>query len=490
MGNEIIYNDIPREGLVAEFLLNGNADNSYGTNWTASNVTWTDSEKWYVKEHWKFTSSSSFTYSPLNQLSQWTITLWFKLNNQYTSSDTSTISFIYGNKVWSNTWDFQLQLRQNLWNAYFRSEVAGIDLLSTQTSWETNKWYMLTVTWDWVNKYMYVDWKFDTQIADSSPYFASNQTQTALFVDTPNKWITWYWMRVYNRALTQNEIHQLYIEWQRRLWIAPSYPSLLSWTVAYYDFRWDASNIITGDLATVSWATLTTDHLGNSNSAYSFDGVDDYIRTWQIITWNRTIFSIFKWAWTGWASIFWNLRSSGNWWIAIWLRSDNDYIRATWGTGSWYWEIMSTVNGRNWNWHTAMITIEWVTKKLYVDWNYIWSSTITLNDASLETIIWATSIDYNNDFTWDISLCLQFTKIYSEVEYQSLHKLTKETYIYPFSKSSTLNLQDGLVMSLNGSWVDLSGNWNNGTPTNVTPIRIGQHSGGSYNGSMKFNIMM
>lgn len=49
--------------------------------------------------------------------------------------------------------------------------------------------------------------------------------------------------------------------------------------IAYYPFSGSTINAVTGIAATNNGATLTTDRIGNSNSAYSFDGVNDYMIT-------------------------------------------------------------------------------------------------------------------------------------------------------------------------------------------------------------------
>ena len=58
-----------------------------------------------------------------------------------------------------------------------------------------------------------------------------------------------------------------------------SWADLSSGLIAYYPFSGNANHITSnGHDGTVYGATLTTDRFGNPNSAYSFDGVDDYIR--------------------------------------------------------------------------------------------------------------------------------------------------------------------------------------------------------------------
>jgi len=47
--------------------------------------------------------------------------------------------------------------------------------------------------------------------------------------------------------------------------------------VAYFPFSGNANDAIGSNHGTVNGATLTTDRLGNANSAYSFDGVNDFI---------------------------------------------------------------------------------------------------------------------------------------------------------------------------------------------------------------------
>jgi len=53
--------------------------------------------------------------------------------------------------------------------------------------------------------------------------------------------------------------------------------STLHAQIAYYPFNGNADDVVSGYNGTVNGATLTTDRDGNPNSAYLFDGVDDYI---------------------------------------------------------------------------------------------------------------------------------------------------------------------------------------------------------------------
>src|SRR5271170_1089907 len=65
--------------------------------------------------------------------------------------------------------------------------------------------------------------------------------------------------------------------------IAQAQSFLTNGLVAYYPFSGNANDASgNGNNGTVYGASLTTDRLGNSNSAYSFDGIGNYISTADI----------------------------------------------------------------------------------------------------------------------------------------------------------------------------------------------------------------
>ncbi|MFQ6611132.1 MAG: LamG-like jellyroll fold domain-containing protein, partial [Fidelibacterota bacterium] len=92
-------------------------------------------------------------------------------------------------------------------------------------------------------------------------------------------------IRIYNRALTAYEIDSLY--------------HLNSWgtgLVAYYPFNGNANDESgNGNDGTVNGASLTNDRFGNANSAYSFDGVDDYITIADSPELNTSTITISSW---------------------------------------------------------------------------------------------------------------------------------------------------------------------------------------------------
>ena len=74
-------------------------------------------------------------------------------------------------------------------------------------------------------------------------------------------------VRIYNRALSSNEVQQLYVT-----------EGLNAGLVAYYPFNGNANDESgNGNNGTTNGVTLTTDRFGNSGKAYSFDGGTAYI---------------------------------------------------------------------------------------------------------------------------------------------------------------------------------------------------------------------
>jgi hypothetical protein len=53
----------------------------------------------------------------------------------------------------------------------------------------------------------------------------------------------------------------------------------ISGLVAYYPFNGTANDAVGTNHGTVNGATLTTDRFGNVNSAFNFDGINDWINT-------------------------------------------------------------------------------------------------------------------------------------------------------------------------------------------------------------------
>ncbi len=82
--------------------------------------------------------------------------------------------------------------------------------------------------------------------------------------------------RVYNRALSESEVQELYNN-NDNIATIPS-TDLSCNLMAYYPFSGNANDESgNGYNGVVHGASMTTDRHGNTNGAYVFDGVDDYV---------------------------------------------------------------------------------------------------------------------------------------------------------------------------------------------------------------------
>ncbi len=99
-------------------------------------------------------------------------------------------------------------------------------------------------------------------------------------------------LRIYNRSINENEVTKL----SNELPTSNNEINLTAGLVAYYPFNGNANDESgNGNDGVVNGASLTQDRKGNTNSAYSFDGVDDYIEIPHSDEFNLTEFTLIAW---------------------------------------------------------------------------------------------------------------------------------------------------------------------------------------------------
>jgi len=500
MSNELIYNNIPSSGLVLQIDLDGSADARVWTSGVSTNVSWVNSSRGYTSEVGSFNGSTSYITIPTTWLPTWNNDISV---NCWVNTDTITWYkspwLLWGNTIpdvwkwllistdWGNN-DWTL----SIWKVYW-------DIL--QSVWAISIWEraMITVTHDWTTIKLYINWVFDNSVTDTLniTYWVNEIWRAG-----STFWQNWDWKiwlhKIYNTALTQQEIHNLYIEWQRLFWDRPAYPSLLQWTVWYWDFKSSSlHNLVNWVLATNGGTNSATDHLWRSWDARNFENeymsmtaTDTNSTTWSMTielwikqdstpTENKHIFD--KWG----SSLQFLIRS---------IDTDSDKLQCLFRQNNNTSTVAeASVALVNWEWTHIVCTYEDSTSnKFYINWVDVtdWSSTHpTLplrSDTTQQAYLCKDSTTSANYFDWDISVVKVINRALSASEVSNLYTLTSKNYIYEWSKWSTLNLQDWLVMSLDWDWNDVSGNGNDWTPSNVTKTRINQSSGWDYNGSSSY----
>lgn len=187
-----------------------------------------------------------------------------------------------------------------------------------------NKWSMVQAVWTASNVMLYVNGQlkgtFSSTGTGSIPdtVIFGAETSARNFVGSMSD------IRVYNRALSAAEIQQLYNSYDSQINLGSSGSAdansvnLSKGLIGYWPFNGNAKDATPyGDNGAVNGAALTTDRFGNPNSAYSFNGTNQYI--------NLGTSSVLTPASISW-SVWVNANSLGSW---------NGIVSnmSAWGTG-------------------------------------------------------------------------------------------------------------------------------------------------------------
>ncbi len=148
---------------------------------------------------------------------------------------------------------------------------------------EKEEWHLYTATVDESgNVKFYIDNQIETTgIYNYENSFFDNIDMVAIGAAIRDGLANYYFngmiddVRIYNRALIENEIQSLYTQ---NGWHGPNV-NLKDGLAAYYPFNGNANDESgNGNDGAVDGAILTTDRFGNTNKAYHFDGDDDFIQ--------------------------------------------------------------------------------------------------------------------------------------------------------------------------------------------------------------------
>ena len=282
---------VPTASLVAYYPFNGNANDASGNNnnGTVNGATLTTDKSGNLNSAYSFTGTETITgncsnYPALN--SSRTISLWYNANN-ITSAATQLMG--YGGGTCGESWIMNFN---NYDIPSGRYEVQGHCLaFRNHTASPTplnNTWHNIVVSYDgsvlrFYNDGVLVKTSTSTSlntIVNAKIFCIGKQ----VYSDGLTAYIDAAWpgfsgklddIGIWNRALTQSEITALYNQAPTSV-IPSNVPT--SGLVAYYPFNGNANDLSgNGNNGTVNGASMTTDRLGASNSAYSFDGLSNEI---------------------------------------------------------------------------------------------------------------------------------------------------------------------------------------------------------------------
>lgn len=488
------YVNIPRDGLVAEYLLDWDAKDTAGSNnWTATNVTWVNSEKGYTSDTGSFNGSSSkvqcSSIPTLSKSNPFTVSIIFKANDTSSRRTLWTHNLGSSDRIWVaiegnliRTWIFN-------WSSYF--------VTTNKSFTDTSNYYLHTVTFDWVstlktylNGAEYTWWT-------STPSLNASVQELILWTKSDWDWdFSWKLSltRIYNRVLSQDEVQVLYQEWLRKFWPTQSQAAWMltnvrDWLVSEYPLN--------GDTLDYEW----TNNWTPSNLSYewvwgwlasSFNGSSSYITATNSYTWNFTISCWVKFdAFKSWETQIYRI---------TWAWSTNIGFSHTWTGGSNTFQLY-TNNGTTWDsaimtWFTPVVNTwyyivarwDWTNKTITVVWSWVEASSTT---APSVTLSWTAYFGkhptaWGRELDWNLLDFNIYNKALSQDEIDTLYTEWLK-YINPH-KYSLSKLEDNKVLEISQaqsgwSYIDQTGNWNNGTPTNVTDSTLWLNNVMDFNGS-------
>ncbi|MBS4028754.1 MAG: T9SS type A sorting domain-containing protein [Ignavibacteriales bacterium] len=271
--NEFNVND----DLVAYYPFNGNAndESGNGNNGTVEGATLTTDRFGNANSAYYFNGSNNFIncgHNPSLQLTNAvSISAWVK-----TPGGPQIGSYIIG-KVAYNQPSYEYSLEFEYPVPGLKADAGGenYDELTTNFLPADSQWYHITATWEYPGLFkVYKNGELlNSMITTSAIEPTDEDVAIGCVRARTDEYFARYFLgmiddiRIYNRAITLAEIDSLYHE-------GGYDPSL----VAYYPFNGNANDESDyGNNGTVNGATLTTDRFGNANSAYSFNGSNNFI---------------------------------------------------------------------------------------------------------------------------------------------------------------------------------------------------------------------
>lgn len=269
-----------QKGLVGHWKLDGNARDAtpYANHGTVTGATLTTDRKGQANKAYDVNTAGKYITllsngSTLGLTSTASFSFWLKVNTQdantrrifgYTSSYAQNGQWIF--LYTATTLTFGIKLNDTI-----RNSIATIDL--------TDGWHHVVGTITGGVGTLYVDSIAKTP---SSSVGAGNFNDSNLIRISTTGGIT-DWLagsiddvRIYNRVLTPTEITALYDSYNPGIQVSDLQKGL----VGHWTFDGDAKDRTPyGNHGTVTGATLTTDRKGQTNKAYDFPGVSQYIKT-------------------------------------------------------------------------------------------------------------------------------------------------------------------------------------------------------------------
>ncbi|WP_396142468.1 LamG-like jellyroll fold domain-containing protein [Flavobacterium sp.] len=290
---------VPSNGLVGYWPFSGNANDQSGNsnNGIVNGATLTTDRFGNINSAYNFVKTNN-NYIQMNNTvgnfgtSDFSISVWFLT--------TDNISSHIINKRFSQSWGNYWELTKFLFGINETNNDLNYNFIINNQPQTPNVWYNLIITRNGTSIKYYINGLLYQTITTTVINNISNTSNLVIgAVLTPLSGVLQSHdgkiddIGIWNRELTQQEITNMYNGVTYSDTCNAVSGSLVNGLVSYYPFCGNANDQSgNGNNGTVNGASLTTDRFGNSNSAYSFDGLSNYIDLNEQLP---NIFSISLW---------------------------------------------------------------------------------------------------------------------------------------------------------------------------------------------------
>jgi hypothetical protein len=281
---------LPADGLVGWWPFNGNANDESGNGndgvfFLGSNgtISFIDDRNGIASSSIDFNSISSFNtlgpYITLSNSQNFLTTPSYTLNYFLKISASNVVGELFNKGADNATGAFINRINQGTLQAFIGGYAPGLN-----ADVEAGVWKMITLSREsnstmrlYVNGVLFDEFTNSGSVSSNSPLnigaMVSGGTNGSYY---PYQG-TLDDIAIYNRALTSQEIQNLYTGTTPAACLdLPA--NLQDGLVGYWPFCGNANDESgNGNNGTVNGATLAEDRFGNAGSAYGFDGVDDYV---------------------------------------------------------------------------------------------------------------------------------------------------------------------------------------------------------------------
>jgi len=239
--------------------------------------------------------------------------------------------------------------------------------------------------------------------------------------------------KMWDRGLSADEVQQLYLD------VRGNMQGLFEDCVAYYDFKGDAKDIISGTEASVTGATLTTDKF-NIFSAYDFEqSSSNYLLNSSINNLTSTVGTVSIWLKKESQSnrqVGWNICDDTNTYnIYFELEADNS-VRLYIDTSTGIDDLQFSETISDTEWHHVVFVHDGSGIDLYIDGTFVERETTTRwwDEFTITRLYIGAYSSSATSTMMDGKLTnfMIFEREFTANEVKQLYDLTSKRYIYPY----------------------------------------------------------